>query len=106
MTRTLYGNWQSKEVRVNSTIISVQNSIQYLSNSFHGFDWGMISPATTQLAFAIIFEITHNVDNAMLLYIEFAKDFLYGLPRQDFVIEFDLEKWVGLQFIKAFKNKP
>jgi hypothetical protein len=104
MTRILSGDWKNKKVFINGREIPLERSMKYFENKKDQFSYGHFGNGNKQLAFAIIYELTDDSDNSMVLYKDFCKHFISGLPFEDFSIEFDLEEWIQKQLELALKK--
>ena len=65
-----------------------------LFESSKGFDWGLLSPASKQLAFSMLYQITKNVEVSQTYAENFAKDILRGLGKKWSLSALEVQKWI------------
>ncbi|NPA65841.1 MAG: bacteriophage CI repressor [Epsilonproteobacteria bacterium] len=65
-----------------------------LCDNAKGFDWGLLSPASKQLAFAMLYQITKD-EKVSKEYAEiFAKDVLKSFGKKWSITALDVQKWI------------
>ncbi len=67
-----------------------------LFESSKGFDWGSLSPASKQLAFSMLYQITKNVEVSQTYAENFAKDILRGLGKKWSLSALEVQKWIDV----------
>ena len=65
-----------------------------LFESSKGFDWGLLSPASEQLAFSMLYQITKNVEASKDYAENFAKDILRGFGKKWSFSALEVQKWI------------
>lgn len=104
MIRKLSGDWETKKVFINGREVPLERSLKYVQHSKDEFSWGYFGTGNLQLSFAILYELTDDSDNSIVLYKDFCKDLILGLPYGDFSVEFDLEDWTQKQLELVIKE--
>jgi hypothetical protein len=86
-THTLKGLASTREVWLDGKLLSPEESLKFRNHSPDGFCWGYGGSGPSQLALAIMLELTGSA----IGYQEFKWNHIAGLPiDQDFEIEFIL----------------
>lgn len=84
MKHTLKGNYNSRNVWLDGKLLNPEPSQAIRNHSPDGFSWGYGGSGCSQLALAIMLELTGKPDG----YQEFKWDVISGIPQTDFEIEF------------------
>jgi len=87
-------SWQV-EVQINGVTLFPDKSQQVINHSPTGFGWGYSGSGASQLALAILLELTDE-NTAILLYQEFKWEVIAGLPgTENFTLkEEDVHTWI------------
>lgn len=83
---TLKGQFSTRTVLLDGVLLSPKRSQQVYNHSPDGFNWGYGGSGPSQLALAIVLELTGK----SIGYQEFKWNFIARLPQTDFEEEFSL----------------
>jgi len=81
-------------VLIDNNYLSPLKSQKIVNHSPDGFLWGYNGSGPSQLALAILLEVT-NKEIALKYYQDFKFDVIAKLPQKDFEIELDVKKWLN-----------
>jgi hypothetical protein len=87
------GIYSKYEIYLNDIKLDAQRS-QSVYNHSDNFLWGYGGSGPSQLALAILLEVT-NKETALKYYQDFKFDIIAKLPQKDFEIELDVKKWLN-----------
>ena len=96
MNITLKGNYKTREVWLNGKPLSPNNSHKVRNHSPDGFSWSYSGSGPSQLALAILLEITNDANLALSNYQQFKQDHIATLPQKDFEVTIDMTKYITL----------
>jgi len=88
------GMYISGMVLIDDKLLSPLKSQQIVNHSPDGFLWGYGGSGPSQLALAILLEVTDK-ETAIKYYQDFKFDIIAKLPQKDFEIELDVKKWLN-----------
>jgi len=87
------GDWERRDVWVDEKYLSPEMSQNVYNHSPDGHCWGYSGSGPSQLALSIL--LYHFPEKIAVKYYQcFKQDVIAGLPKGDFQIEIDLEKWL------------
>lgn len=86
-------NWFGA-VCVNGIPLSPSASLAHVMHSPDGFAWGYCGSGPSQLAFAILLEITGSPLLARTFYRQFTTEFVATWPRASFSVSIDIDVWL------------
>lgn len=86
MKHTLKGVYETKIIYLDDTVLNIALS-QHVRKYSTEFDWGDRGPGASQLALAIVLQLTGTFQGHTKL----KNEVICGLPKKNFKIEFDLE---------------
>ncbi len=89
----LRGEYQSRNVFLNDEILLAYESLKLRNHSPDGFNWGYGGSGPSQLALAILMELT-DADTSLENYQQFKWDVISKLPQGDFEVELDVTKYL------------
>jgi hypothetical protein len=81
-------------VLINNKYLSPLKSQSIVNHSPDGFNWGYSGSGPSQLALAILLEVT-NKETALKYYQDFKFDIIAKLPQEDFEMELNFKKWLN-----------
>ncbi len=88
MKHTLKGIWAEREVFLDGEYLDPIKSQKVFNHSPDGFNWGYSGSGPSQLALAVVLELTGKSDG----YQDFKWKHIATLPQTDFEIEFSFIK--------------
>ena len=95
MKITLRGTAETREVSMNGEILSPERSQKHHNHSPDGFSWGYLGSGPSQLALAVLIELT-DAATAHKNYMEFKSDIIASLPfGEDFCEVIDMSKYLS-----------
>jgi len=81
-------------IHVGATVLTPERSLQYRKHSPTGFEWGYGGSGPSQLALAILLELT-DPETALAYYQDFKWDFISGLPKDNWGIPISkIKHWI------------
>lgn len=88
------GIWNSKVISVDDVELDPRKSQAIISHSPDGFNWNYEGSGPSQLALALLLEVTTK-ENAIMLYQEFKAKCIACLPASDFTMSAkDIYDWL------------
>jgi len=81
-------------ILIDDKLLSPLESQKIVNHSPDGFLWGYDGSGPSQLALAILLEVTDK-ETAIKYYQDFKFDVIAKLPQKDFEIELDVKKWLN-----------
>jgi hypothetical protein len=81
-------------ILIDDKLLSPLESQKIVNHSPDGFLWGYGGSGPSQLALAILLEVTDK-ETAIKYYQDFKFDVIAKLPQKDFEIELDVKKWLN-----------
>ena len=96
------GEYETKNIWLNGTQLTPEQSQQIYKHSSNGFDWGHSGDGAAQLSLAILLEITKNKKVSLILHHLFKNDFIIYLPKSDFEISIKIGSWLNSNLIAAW----
>ena len=87
------GDWKTRRVWVDEKELFAGRSQEAINHSPDGFNWGYAGSGPAQLALAILLEHLPE-GQALSQYQQFKWDVIARLPRSDFEIDLNLEKYI------------
>jgi len=88
------GKYISGIVLIDDKLLLPLESQKIVNHSPDGFLWGYCGSGPSQLALAILLEVTDK-ETAIKYYQDFKFDVIAKLPQKDFEIELDVKKWLN-----------
>ena len=90
----LKGNWETREVWLNSVLLAPELSQKVYNHSPDGFNWGYGGSGPAQLALAILLEVVDQ-ETALKNYQDFKFDIIAKLPESNFEVNIDVISWIN-----------
>ena len=87
------GDWKTRRVWVDEKELFPGRSQKAINHSPDGFNWGYAGSGPAQLALAILLEHLPE-GQALSQHQQFKWDVIAGLPRSDFEVDLNLEKYI------------
>lgn len=85
----------AETVAIDGRVLNPARSLDYVRHSPDGFEWGYGGSGPSQLAFAILLELTDDPEFAQANYMTFKWQFVAAWSRDVELVEIDLERWVA-----------
>jgi len=89
----LKGEFVSRRVGLNGKELTPQRSQKVWNHSPDGFNWGYGGSGPSQLALAVLLEITSSEKRALDMYQDFKRNVIARLPQSDFDVVIDSASW-------------
>jgi len=89
----LKGEFVSRRVWLNGKELTPQRSQNVWNHSPDGFNWGYGGSGPSQLALAVLLEITSSEKRALDMYQDFKRNVIARLPQSDFDVVVDSASW-------------
>ena len=99
---SIKGEYGTKNVWLNGKQLTPEHSQQIYKHSSNGFDWGHSGDGPSQLALAILLEVTKNKKVSLILHHLFKNDYMLYLPKSDFEISINIGNWLKNTLLAAW----
>lgn len=94
------GTYIAGLVTIDDKYLSPAKSQKAYNHSPDGFSWGYGGSGPSQLALALLLEVT-NKETALKYYQDFKGEIIATLPQTDFEIELDIKEWLKKKKLKG-----